>query len=190
MTVHCVFCQHRAPVSVPALAERLGARYRVQAFIERSVCSQCGARWPKIGVTATPAASVGTGRIERWTSQLWGYAPAPATTAPNSGCNSTSRFGEAPNLEPSYWVCCCLVMRYTIKQIKPAGELWLVRKAGQGVWGSHERACIFITRSAAEACLNRLKAADDGAIEIAPVQDAARDIVVLPDAISSLTEGS
>jgi hypothetical protein len=59
LTVNCEGCQHRAPVSVPALAKRLGARYGVQAFIERSVCSQCGARSPKIGVTVTPAASVG-----------------------------------------------------------------------------------------------------------------------------------
>jgi hypothetical protein len=81
-------------------------------------------------------------------------------------------------------------MRYVIKQIKPTGELWLVRKAGQGVWGSYERACIFITRAAAEACLGRLKAGDDGTIEIAPVQDAGPDIAVLPDGKSSLAASS
>jgi hypothetical protein len=55
LTLNCEACQHRAAVSVPALVERLGERYRVQAFIERAVCSKCGARWPKLNVTVTPA---------------------------------------------------------------------------------------------------------------------------------------
>ena len=59
LTVNCESCQHRAPVSVAALADRLGARYRVQAFIEQTVCSKCGARWPKIGVTVIPAQTTG-----------------------------------------------------------------------------------------------------------------------------------
>jgi hypothetical protein len=54
LTVNCDECLHRASVSVPALAARLGERYRVQAFIERAVCSKCGARWPKLSVTMTP----------------------------------------------------------------------------------------------------------------------------------------
>ena len=59
LTVNCEACQHRARVSVPALAERLGERYRVQAFIERSVCSKCGARWPKLSVTMRPERATG-----------------------------------------------------------------------------------------------------------------------------------
>ena len=55
LTVNCEACQHRADASVPALAARLGENYRVQAFIERAVCSKCGARWPKLSVTVTPA---------------------------------------------------------------------------------------------------------------------------------------
>src|SRR5690242_6816837 len=43
LTVNCDACQHRAPLSVPALAARLGENCRVQAFIERAVCSKCGA---------------------------------------------------------------------------------------------------------------------------------------------------
>ena len=50
LTVNCEACQHRAPVSVPGLAARLGEHYRAQAFIERAVCSKCGARWPKLSV--------------------------------------------------------------------------------------------------------------------------------------------
>jgi hypothetical protein len=59
LTVNCDSCRHRAVVSVPALATRLGDNYRVQAFIERSICSKCGARWPKLSVTVTPERSVG-----------------------------------------------------------------------------------------------------------------------------------
>jgi len=44
LTVNCEACKHRAPVKVWALAARLGEAYRVQAFIERAVCSKCGAR--------------------------------------------------------------------------------------------------------------------------------------------------
>jgi ornithine cyclodeaminase/alanine dehydrogenase-like protein (mu-crystallin family) len=31
-----------------------GKNYRVQAFIEREVCSKCSARWPKLSVTVVP----------------------------------------------------------------------------------------------------------------------------------------
>ena len=54
LTVNCDVCQHRAAVSVPALAARLGDKYRVQAFIERALCSKCGARWPNLSVTVIP----------------------------------------------------------------------------------------------------------------------------------------
>ena len=59
LTVNCDACQHRAPASVPALADRLGESYRVQAFIERTLCSKCGARWPNLSVTVIPARATG-----------------------------------------------------------------------------------------------------------------------------------
>jgi hypothetical protein len=59
LTVNCDACQHRTAVSVLALAERLGKNYRVQAFIERAVCSKCGARWPDLSVTVTPVGATG-----------------------------------------------------------------------------------------------------------------------------------
>jgi hypothetical protein len=59
LTVNCDVCQHRAPVNVPALAARLGENFRVQAFIERAVCSKCGARWPELSVTVVPAKTAG-----------------------------------------------------------------------------------------------------------------------------------
>ena len=31
----------------------------VQAFIERCVCKECGARWPKLSVTVTPVTATG-----------------------------------------------------------------------------------------------------------------------------------
>jgi hypothetical protein len=59
LTLHCEACHHRAAVSVPALARRLGAEHEVQAFIERCVCKECGARWPKLSVTVTPVIATG-----------------------------------------------------------------------------------------------------------------------------------
>ena len=59
LTLNCDACQHRAPVSVPALAARLGEHYRVQAFIEWAVCSKCGARWQKLSVTVVPLKTSG-----------------------------------------------------------------------------------------------------------------------------------
>ena len=59
LTVNCDACLHRSPANVPALATRLGERYRVQAFIERAVCSKCGARWPKLSVTVVPMKTSG-----------------------------------------------------------------------------------------------------------------------------------
>jgi hypothetical protein len=59
LTANCEACQHRAPVSVPTLAARLGESYRLQALIERAVCSKCRARWPKLSVTAVPIRTSG-----------------------------------------------------------------------------------------------------------------------------------
>ena len=59
LTANCEACQHRAPVSAPALAARLGESYRAQALIERAVCSKCRARWPKLSVTVVPIRTLG-----------------------------------------------------------------------------------------------------------------------------------
>jgi hypothetical protein len=72
-------------------------------------------------------------------------------------------------------------MRFVIKQIRPSGELWLVRMAGKGVWGAQERARIFVRRTTAETCLSKLQAASDGSIEIVTLQDVVSGISVLPN---------
>ena len=72
-------------------------------------------------------------------------------------------------------------MRYVIKQVRPSGELWLVRLALHGIWGAEERACIFVSRARAAACLVKLRAAADGSMEIAPLPKVASAVVVLPN---------
>src|SRR5260370_11211383 len=47
LTANCEACQHRARQRANAAA-RLGESYRLQALIERAVCSKCRARWPKL----------------------------------------------------------------------------------------------------------------------------------------------
>ncbi len=77
-------------------------------------------------------------------------------------------------------------MRYhVIKQVRPSGELWLVRMAGHGVWGGQERARIFRNRTVAETCLSKLRAAPDGSMEIATLEDSVSGISVLPNEESS-----
>ena len=39
-----------------ALKARLGADYPVADLVARAVCSECGARWPKISITVHPEA--------------------------------------------------------------------------------------------------------------------------------------
>jgi hypothetical protein len=81
-------------------------------------------------------------------------------------------------------------MRYVVKQVRPSGELWLVRLAGQGVWGARDRARIFANRTIAETCLSKLRAAPDGSMEIATLQDAVSGISVVPNEEPSEAEDS
>lgn len=57
MMIYCEShtCLHGAPVDLEALRDRLGSDYRVADFVARSVCSKCGARWPKISIKVSHA---------------------------------------------------------------------------------------------------------------------------------------
>jgi hypothetical protein len=56
-------------------------------------------------------------------------------------------------------------MRYSIRQMNPQGELWLVRVAKKkGVWGAQERAYGFFRRPTAARWVDRLGAANPGII--------------------------
>ena len=59
--VHCENreCLHRAHIDFEALAERYGAELSVAEFVNRSVCSECGARWPNISITLEPVSARG-----------------------------------------------------------------------------------------------------------------------------------
>ena len=54
--VHCNNreCLHRARIDLEAIAERFGAELSLAEFVNRSVCSECGARWPNISITLEP----------------------------------------------------------------------------------------------------------------------------------------
>ena len=54
--VHCdnPECLHRAHIDLEAIAERYGAELSVSEFVNRSVCSECGVRWPKISIFLEP----------------------------------------------------------------------------------------------------------------------------------------
>ena len=54
LIVHCESCWHRASVDLLAQVEAHGEAYGLQAFIDRAVCSKCGARWPKLSVSLIP----------------------------------------------------------------------------------------------------------------------------------------
>jgi hypothetical protein len=58
MMIHCGNwdCHHRATVDLEALQARLSADYPVADLVARAVCSECGARWPKISITVHPEA--------------------------------------------------------------------------------------------------------------------------------------
>jgi hypothetical protein len=64
-------------------------------------------------------------------------------------------------------------MRFVIKQVRPCGELWLVRMSARGIWGGQERARTFLNRAAAQACLKKLRPSPDASLEIAPLEVAA-----------------
>jgi hypothetical protein len=42
------------------IAERYGAKLSVAEFVNRSICSECGARWPNISITLEPGGTRGT----------------------------------------------------------------------------------------------------------------------------------
>ena len=53
-------------------------------------------------------------------------------------------------------------MRYSIRQMNPQGELWLVRATKKGVWGAQERAYGFFRKPTAVRWVDRLGAANPG----------------------------
>jgi hypothetical protein len=54
--VHCENreCLHRARINLEAIAEHYGVELTVAEFVNRSVCSECGARWPDISISHEP----------------------------------------------------------------------------------------------------------------------------------------
>ena len=42
-----------------AIAERYGAELPVAEFVNRSFCSECGARWPNISISLEPVSTLG-----------------------------------------------------------------------------------------------------------------------------------
>jgi hypothetical protein len=52
-------CLHRARVDLEAITERYGAELPVAAFVNRSVCSECGTRWPNISISLEPGGTRG-----------------------------------------------------------------------------------------------------------------------------------
>ena len=46
---------HHAPVDLNGLRSEYGEGYAVAGFVARSRCSKCGARYPDIAITVTPA---------------------------------------------------------------------------------------------------------------------------------------
>jgi hypothetical protein len=54
LSTYCESCHYRASVNLLAQVEAHGEAYRLQAFIDRAVCSKCGARWPKLSVSLIP----------------------------------------------------------------------------------------------------------------------------------------
>src|SRR6185437_7026926 len=58
MAIYCeradMRCWNHAEIDLPALRDRLGADYRLADFVARSVCSKCGARWPRVSVRVQP----------------------------------------------------------------------------------------------------------------------------------------
>jgi hypothetical protein len=42
-----------------AIAERYGVELPVAEFVNRSVCSECGARWPNISISLEPVSTRG-----------------------------------------------------------------------------------------------------------------------------------
>ena len=53
VTVNCGNreCLHRATLDLEDMAARFGADLPVAELVARAVCSECGARWPRISIT-------------------------------------------------------------------------------------------------------------------------------------------
>jgi hypothetical protein len=61
---------HRARIDLEAIAGRYCVELSVAEFVNRSVCSECGARWPNISISLEPVSSRGaksgySSRIEK-----------------------------------------------------------------------------------------------------------------------------
>ena len=56
MSIYCdaMDCHHGASIDLIRLRDTLGADLRVADFVERSKCSRCGARWPKLSIRVAP----------------------------------------------------------------------------------------------------------------------------------------
>jgi hypothetical protein len=52
-------CLHRTCIDLEAIAERYGVELPVAEFVNRSVCSECGARWPNISISLEPVSTRG-----------------------------------------------------------------------------------------------------------------------------------
>jgi hypothetical protein len=52
-------CLHGACIDLEAIAEHYGVELPVAEFFNRSVCSECGARWPYISISLEPVSTRG-----------------------------------------------------------------------------------------------------------------------------------
>ena len=57
--IHCDNreCLHRARIDLEAIAERYSEELSVAEFVNRSVCSEYGARWPNISISLEPVST-------------------------------------------------------------------------------------------------------------------------------------
>jgi hypothetical protein len=47
-------CMHRATLDLEKLRASLGDEYAIADLVARSVCSECGSRWPQLSLTVSP----------------------------------------------------------------------------------------------------------------------------------------
>ena len=59
--VFCYECRHNVKLRPEDLAARHGEALPVQRFLERSVCSKCRARWPRVDLQVVPRLAEFTG---------------------------------------------------------------------------------------------------------------------------------
>jgi len=50
-------CRHRATLDLNKLRASLGEGYAIADLVARSVCSECGSRWPQLSLTVSPVSS-------------------------------------------------------------------------------------------------------------------------------------